>query len=96
MHLFAICEAFAKTAQVLVDARQTVTGLEYHQDGSLFIPATTEGPGNIAFPDFPWPENTFDSAMNQEDISLFLNDFIGTGRSVMDMLSSGYLYDTAR
>ncbi|KAK1145234.1 hypothetical protein N8T08_004387 [Aspergillus melleus] len=96
MHLFAICEAFAKTAQVLVDARQTVTGLEHHQDGSLFIPATTDGPGNIALPDFPWPENTFDSSMNQEDISLFLNDFIGTGRSVMEMLNSNSLNDSFR
>lgn len=96
MHLFAICEAFAKTAQVLVDARQTVTGLEHHQDGSLFIPPTTEGPGNIALPDFPWPANTFDSAINQEEISLFLNDFIGTGRSVMEMLSSNYLNDSLR
>lgn len=93
MHLHAICEAFARTAQVLVDSQQTLSGLEQHQDGSLVVPSTLQGPGNIALPDIPWPEDIPDSMVNQEDISMFLNDFIGTNRSVMDILNSNYLSD---
>ncbi|OJZ84690.1 hypothetical protein ASPFODRAFT_192804 [Aspergillus luchuensis CBS 106.47] len=86
MHLYTICDAFVRAAQILVNSQQTLTGLEQHQDGSLVIP-TTDGPGNIALPDVSWPEDTFDSTMNQADISMFLNGFIGTNRSVMDILS---------
>ena len=93
MYLYAVCEAFAKTAQVLVDSRQTLTGLEQHQDGSLVVPSAFQGPGNIALPDIPWPGDIPDSMVNQEDISMFLNDFIGTNRSVMDILNSNYLSD---
>ncbi|KAL3464789.1 fungal-specific transcription factor domain-containing protein [Aspergillus heterothallicus] len=89
IHLYTICEAFAKTAQVLVDSRQTLTGLAQHQDGSLIA----EGPTSIALPDVIWPEDLFDSHVDQADISMFLNDFIGTNRSVMDMLNSEYMTD---
>ncbi|KAL2861209.1 transcription factor domain-containing protein [Aspergillus lucknowensis] len=91
MHLHTICEAFAKTAQVLVDSRQTLTGLAQHQDGSLIMPS--EGPANIALPDVIWPEDMFDSHVDQADISMFLNDFIGTNRSAMDILNSNYMTD---
>ncbi|KAL3469756.1 fungal-specific transcription factor domain-containing protein [Aspergillus californicus] len=91
MHLHVICEAFAKTAQVLVDSRQTLTGLAQHQDGSLIMPG--EGPANIALPDVIWPPDLFDSHVDQADISMFLNDFIGTNRSAMDILNSGYMVD---
>lgn len=90
-HLHAICEAFVRTAQVLVDTQQTLTGLEQLQDGSLFMPPIVDGPANVTLPDVSWPENTFDSAMNQEDVSMFLNDFLGTNRPVMDILNASYL-----
>ncbi|KKK26949.1 C6 transcription factor [Aspergillus rambellii] len=93
MHLYTICEAFAKTAQVLVDSRQTLTGLAQHQDGSLIMPPG-DGPANIALPDVIWPEDLFDSHVDQVDISMFLNDFIVTNRSVMDILNSNYMNDT--
>ncbi|KKK25394.1 hypothetical protein P175DRAFT_0530702 [Aspergillus ochraceoroseus IBT 24754] len=93
MHLYTICEAFAKTAQVLVDSRQTLTGLAQHQDGSLILPPG-DGPANIALPDVIWPEDLFDSHVDQVDISMFLNDFIVTNRSVMDILNSNYMNDT--
>ncbi|PWY94231.1 C6 transcription factor [Aspergillus sclerotioniger CBS 115572] len=93
MHLYTVCEAFVRAAQILVNSQQTLTGLEQHQDGSLVMP-TNNGLGNIALPDVPWPENTFESTMNQADISMFLNDFIGTNRSVMDILSSEYINDS--
>ncbi|KAF5864555.1 hypothetical protein ETB97_007387 [Aspergillus alliaceus] len=93
-HLYTICEAFARAAQVLVESQQTLMGLEQHQDGSLVIPTTTDGPANISLPNVPWPEDTFDSAMSQEDISMFLNDFIGANRSVMNILNMNYMNDT--
>ncbi|KAL2823301.1 fungal-specific transcription factor domain-containing protein [Aspergillus cavernicola] len=91
MHLYTLCEAFAKTAQVVVDSRQTLTGLAQHQDGSLILPGT--GPANIALPDVIWPEDLFDSHVDQADISMFLNNFIGTNRSAMDILNSNYMID---
>ncbi|KAJ5085024.1 C6 transcription factor [Penicillium argentinense] len=90
MHLYSICEAFAKTAQVLVGTQQTLTGLEENQDGSLIMPPSFDGSTNIALPDVFWPEDMLDSSMNQEEISTFLNDFIGTNRSVMDILNSNH------
>ncbi|PWY79324.1 C6 transcription factor, partial [Aspergillus heteromorphus CBS 117.55] len=90
MHLYTVCEAFVRAAQILVNSQQTLTGLEQHQDGSLFMPMS-DGPGNIALPNVPWPDDMIDSSMNQADISMFLNDFIGTNRSVMDILSSDYI-----
>ncbi|KJK60711.1 fungal transcription factor regulatory middle homology region [Aspergillus parasiticus SU-1] len=93
-HLYTICEAFARAAQVLVESQQTLMGLEQHQDGSLVIPSTMDGPANISLPNVPWPEDTFDSTMSQDDISMFLNDFIGANRSVMDILNSNYMNDT--
>ncbi|KAE8375755.1 C6 transcription factor [Aspergillus bertholletiae] len=93
-HLYTICEAFARAAQVLVESQQTLMGLEQLQDGSLVIPTTIDGPANISLPNVPWPEDTFDSTMSQEDISMFLNDFIGANRSVMDILNSNYMNDT--
>ncbi|PYH49584.1 transcription factor domain-containing protein [Aspergillus saccharolyticus JOP 1030-1] len=90
LHLYTVCEAFVKAAQVLVKSRQTLSGIERHQDGSLVMPAA-DGATNIAFPNVSWPEDTFDSLMNQTDISMFLNDFIGANRSVMDILSSDYM-----
>ncbi|KAL3442450.1 fungal-specific transcription factor domain-containing protein [Aspergillus insuetus] len=91
IHLYTICEAFAKTAQVLVDSRQTLMGLAQHHDGSLI--AEGEGPTSIALPNVIWPEDLFDTHVDQADISMFLNDFIGTNRSVMDMLNSEYMTD---
>lgn len=49
---------------------------------------------NIALPNVDWPENVFDSHMNSTDISMFLNYFIGTHRSAMDILNSDYLNET--
>ncbi|KAE8354926.1 C6 transcription factor [Aspergillus coremiiformis] len=92
-HLYTICEAFARAAQVLVESQQTLMGLEQRQDGSLVIPTTNDGPANISLPNVSWPEDTFDSTMSQEDISTFLNDFIGANRSVMDILNSNYMND---
>ncbi|KAE8153780.1 hypothetical protein BDV25DRAFT_168297 [Aspergillus avenaceus] len=95
-HLYTICEAFARAAQVLVDSQQTLTGLEQHHDGSLVIPASIDGPANISLPNVPWPDDTFESTMSQQDISMFLNDFIGANRSVMDLLNSDYMNETCQ
>ncbi|KAF4269602.1 hypothetical protein CNMCM8057_008092 [Aspergillus fumigatus] len=89
--LYTICAAFSRTAQILVDSEETLEGLTQHRDGSLVMPALDS---NIALPNVDWPENVFDSHMNSTDISMFLNDFIGTHRSVMDILNSDYLNET--
>lgn len=89
--LYTICAAFSRTAQVLVDSEETLEGLTQHRDGSLVMPALDS---NIALPDVEWPENVFDSHINSTDISMFLNDFIGTHRSVMDILHSDYMNET--
>lgn len=82
MRLYEICTAFVKTAQTLLDSRQTLTGLEQHHDGLLLTPA---GQTSITLPDVSWPDI---GTMNSADISMFLNDFIGTNRSAMDILNS--------
>ncbi|KAF4214232.1 hypothetical protein CNMCM8980_006917 [Aspergillus fumigatiaffinis] len=89
--LYTICAAFSRTAQILVDSEETLEGLTQHRDGSLVMPALDS---NIALPNVEWPENVFDSHMNSTDISMFLNDFIGTHRSVMDILNSDYMNET--
>lgn len=45
------------------------------------------GQASITLPDVAWPEDMYGS-MNSADISGFLNDFIGTNRSAMDILYS--------
>ncbi|KAL4925689.1 transcription factor domain-containing protein [Aspergillus undulatus] len=91
-HLHSICASFAKTAQVLVETRQTLTGLAQNDDGSLFMPAGS-GVGDIALPvDVTWPEDLFEGdglgPNGQVDISMFLNEFVG-GRSGLDILRGG-------
>lgn len=44
------------------------------------------GAGDIALPDVIWPDDLFDDRVDQVDISMFLNDFIGTGRSAVEIL----------
>lgn len=86
--LYEICTAFVKTAQALADSRQTLTGLEQHHDGLLLMPGLDgHGQASITLPDVAWPEDMYGS-MNSADISGFLNDFIGTNRSAMDILNS--------
>ncbi|KAL6235262.1 hypothetical protein BDW75DRAFT_240316 [Aspergillus navahoensis] len=56
------------------------------------------GIGDIALPDVSWPEDLFDLQVGAEeqgpgefdiDIGMFLNDFIGTGRSAVEILRGG-------
>ncbi|KAL4955786.1 fungal-specific transcription factor domain-containing protein [Aspergillus filifer] len=120
-HLHSICASFARTAQVLVENRQTLTGLSQHDDGSLFMSSRAgnngdgDGDGDasmnvgIALPvDVSWPEDMFDDLGGegaggfggfggfggnggQVDIGLFLNEFVGGGRSGLDILRGGRL-----
>jgi hypothetical protein len=59
---------------------------------------TGTGVGDIVLPDFSWPEDLFDQQIGAEghghgefdiDIGMFLNDFIGTGRSAVEILTGG-------
>ncbi|PGH27803.1 hypothetical protein AJ80_00591 [Polytolypa hystricis UAMH7299] len=90
--LYEICKAFLNTAQVLLDSRQTLTGLEQVDDGSLILmPSAVNGQTNIALPDMTWPEEMQeDFNMTSADVSVILNDFLGSNRPVMDMWSLNY------
>ncbi|KAL4935121.1 hypothetical protein BDV06DRAFT_217654 [Aspergillus oleicola] len=102
-HLHSICASFARTAQVLVENRQTLTGLAQNDDGSLFMSGklgSNSGGGEenmgIALPvDVSWPEDMFADIGfggengGQVDIGLFLNEFVGGGRSGLDILRGG-------
>ncbi|KAL1957349.1 hypothetical protein VTO42DRAFT_6138 [Malbranchea cinnamomea] len=46
--LYEICKAFLNTAQVLIDSRQTLTGLEQIDDGSLIMPLNSSSPSSSA------------------------------------------------
>ncbi|KAL2359088.1 hypothetical protein RJZ56_008078 [Blastomyces dermatitidis] len=86
-HLYEICKAFLTIAQSLIDSQLTLNGLEHQDDGSLVLPFMTDGQTQITFPDIPWPEDMHDFNMDSADISVFLNDFLGTNRPGTDMLS---------
>lgn len=51
----------------------------------------TDGQTQITFPDIPWPEDMNDFNMDSADISIFLNDFLGTNRPGTDMLSLNFV-----
>ncbi|KAL4985588.1 fungal-specific transcription factor domain-containing protein [Aspergillus falconensis] len=97
-HLHSICASFARAAQVLITSGQALTGLAANQDGSLVMSMPTAaasgeetgigtGLGDIALPDVGAEgqgHGEFDI-----DIGMFLNDFIGTGRSAVEILRGG-------
>ncbi|KAK2800055.1 hypothetical protein FQN51_006294 [Onygenales sp. PD_10] len=89
-HLYEICRAFLTIAQALIGSRQTLSGLEHHDDGSLVLPFVTDGQTQIALPDIAWPEGMHDFNMDSADVSLFLNDFLGTNRPGTDMLNLSF------
>ncbi|BCR92189.1 transcription factor domain-containing protein [Aspergillus chevalieri] len=97
LHLYEICTAFVKTAQALLDSRQTLTGLEQHHDGLLLASAdadTGDRQGlSISLPDVTGTmEGGMDGGwMSSAGIEMFLNDFIGSNRSAMGILGEGYL-----
>lgn len=88
LHLYEICTAFVKTAQALLDSCQTLTGLEQHHDGLLL--AQADAGINISLPDVTG-DGVDGGWMNSADIEMFLNDFIGSNRSAMDILGSSYM-----
>lgn len=93
--LYEICKAFLNTAQALIDSRQTLTGLEQIDDGSLIMMPGSSGSGGdnrrmsgIVLPDVSWPEDMGqDFNVSSADIEGFLNEFLGAGRPVGDMWS---------
>ncbi|PGH00571.1 hypothetical protein AJ79_08174 [Helicocarpus griseus UAMH5409] len=89
-HLYEICRAFLTIAQALIDSQQGLNGLEQHDDGSLVLPFMADGQTQITFPDIAWPEEMHDFNMDSADISVFLNDFLGTNRPGTDMLNLNF------
>lgn len=85
-HLYEICKAFLTTADALINSQRTLNGLEHHADGSLVLPFMADGQTQITFPDISWTEDRYDFNMDSADISVFLNDFLGTNRPGTDIL----------
>lgn len=89
--LYDVCKAFSDAAEVLVNSRQTLMGMQQHSDGSLVFPAVTDPQVPMAAQDFAWPAWP-DAAQNLDtnnnmDMSMFLGNWLGANRPVMDMLN---------
>ncbi|KAF9641547.1 putative c6 transcription factor protein [Lasiodiplodia theobromae] len=89
--LYDVCKAFADAAEVLIKSRQTLTGMQQHDDGSLVFPAVTDPhPPTMSAQDFAWPawpDATHGLDVNNMDMSMFLGNWLGANRPVMDMLN---------
>ncbi|EKG15372.1 Transcription factor fungi [Macrophomina phaseolina MS6] len=88
--LHDVCKAFADAASVLITSRQTLTGMQQHDDGSLVFPAVTDPHVPMSTQDFAWPawpdaNQNFDGS--SMDMSMFLGNWLGANRPVMDMLN---------
>lgn len=80
---------------MLIDSRQTLTGLEQVDDGSLImLQSQAENEvrmSSITLPDVAWPaEAGQEFNVSSADIEGFLNEFLGAGRPVGDMWSLNY------
>ncbi|KAH7010958.1 fungal-specific transcription factor domain-containing protein [Macrophomina phaseolina] len=88
--LYDVCKAFVDAAEVLINSRQTVTGMQQHDDGSLVFPAVTDPHVPMSMQDFSRP-TWADPAQNLDasniDMSMFLGNWLGANRPVMDMLN---------
>ncbi|GME53107.1 C6 transcription factor [Neofusicoccum parvum] len=88
--LYEVCKAFSDAAEVLINSRQTVTGMQQHDDGSLVFPAVTDPQVPLATQDLAWPVWP-DAAQHIDasnmDMSMFLGNWLGANRPVMDMLN---------
>lgn len=88
--LYDVCKAFSDAAEVLINSRQTVTGMQQHDDGSLVFPAVTDPQVPLATQDLAWPVWP-DAAQHIDasnmDMSMFLGNWLGANRPVMDMLN---------
>ena len=88
--LYNVCKAFSDAAEVLVNSRQTLTGMQQHDDGSLVFPAVTDPQVPVPTQDFAWsawPDASQNLDVNNMDMSLFLGNWLGANRPVMDMLN---------
>ncbi|KAG8630318.1 hypothetical protein KVT40_001937 [Elsinoe batatas] len=86
--IYNVSKAFYDTAEALVQTQQAVQGLRQHDDGSLMF---TEGlntpsqPTTTAANWAAWSE-AFPAVDSKSDMSMFLGNWLGDGRSVFDML----------
>ncbi|OMP86921.1 putative transcriptional regulatory protein C11D3.07c [Diplodia seriata] len=90
LRLYTVCKAFTDAAEVLINSRQTLTGMQQHDDGSLVFPAVTDPHPPMSAQDFVWPTwpvpaHGLDAG--NMDMSMFLGNWLGANRPVMDMLN---------
>ncbi|OJD36814.1 c6 transcription factor [Diplodia corticola] len=88
--LYDVCKAFTDAAEILINSGQKVTGMQQHDDGSLVFPAVTDPHPPMSAQDLMWP--TWPTPMHgldpgSIDMSMFLGNWLGANRPVMDMLN---------
>ena len=84
--LHNVCSAFFETAKVLVQTQHSLSGIQQHDDGSLLFTDAMENPTVPPNPDWNAWSQAFPSMDRNTDMSMFLNNWLGDGRPVMDML----------
>ena len=83
--LHSVCSAFLETARVLVQTQHSLSGFRQHDDGSLLF---TDVLNNDATSNADWNawSQAFPAVDRGADVSLFLGNWLGDGRPVLDML----------
>ncbi|KAF2157289.1 hypothetical protein K461DRAFT_14042 [Myriangium duriaei CBS 260.36] len=85
LRLRNVCGAFLETAKVLVQSQHSLSGIHQHDDGSLMFTdvMNSSAPSNL---DWNAWSQAFPTMDRNADMSMFLNNWLGDNRPVMDML----------
>lgn len=95
--LFVVCNAFLQVARVFRNSRQRYAGLRTQDETttSRMQMATSTGANSDIQPvtDFTWSSGTFDIYDQSMDVTMLLNDWMGTSRPVGDLFSLDFNQD---
>lgn len=81
--LHDVCRAFLTVAEALINSKHSLNGVQCFEDGSLMLPPMSDVSTGFVLPQDPDAEG---AAGADFDISMILNDWIGTNRPVGDIL----------
>ncbi|KAF4550785.1 Fungal specific transcription factor domain-containing protein 10 [Elsinoe fawcettii] len=86
--MYNVSKAFYDTAEALVKTQQAVQGLQQHDDGSLMFTDGMDPQAPTASSGANWAawSGAFASMDRNADMSMFLGNWLGDGKSVFDML----------
>jgi hypothetical protein len=85
--LFKICKAFLQAAEALFASGRPVNGLHHHENGTLILPTTSIDQVGDGANGFSFPDPSVDFGLSNADMPLFLCNWLGTDKPVMDMLN---------